>query len=65
MAVTTLLLTFNDKIFYTFPDHKFLIFPNFMDRYLTFFAQISIIIAAFGMYYLLRALDLDVLKEKP
>jgi hypothetical protein len=64
-AVTTLLLTFNDKIFYTFPDHKFLIFPNFMDRYLTFFAQISIIIAAFGMYYLLRALDLDVLKEKP
>lgn len=64
-AVITLLLTFNDKIFYLFPDHKFLIFPNFMDRYLTFFAQICIIIAAFGMYYLLRALDLDVLKEKP
>jgi len=64
-AVVTLMLTFNDKIFYLFPGHKFLIFPNFMDRYLTFFAQICIIIAAFGMYYLLRALDLDVLKEKP
>ncbi len=64
-AVITLLLTFNDKIFYLFPGHKFLIFPNFMDRYLTFFAQICIIIAAFGMYYLLKALDLDVLKEKP
>ena len=63
--MTTLLLTFNDKIFYFFPDHKFLIFPNFMDRYLTFFGQICIIIAAFGMYYLLRAIDLGVLKEKP
>ncbi len=64
-VVTTLLLTFNDKIFYVFPDHKFLIFPNFMDRYFTFFVQIAIIIAAYGMYALLSALDLDVLKVKP
>lgn len=64
-ALATLLLTFNDKIFYLFPDHKFLIFPNFMDRYLTFFAQICVIIAAYGMYALLRALDLEVLREKP
>ncbi|HTY89747.1 MAG TPA: hypothetical protein VMC84_01075 [Methanocella sp.] len=64
-ALITLLLTFNDKIFYIFPDHKFLIFPNFMDRYLTFFAQICVIIAAYGVYAVLRAVDLDILREKP
>jgi hypothetical protein len=64
-VVATLLLAFNDRIFYYFPNHAFLIFPNFMDRYFTFFVQIVVIIAGYGMYALLSALDLDVLKEKP
>ncbi len=41
------------------------IFPLFMDRFFTFFVQIAIVVAAFGMYALLRAIDLDVLKVKP
>jgi hypothetical protein len=64
-AVATLLLAFNDRIFYYFPNHAFLIFPNFMDRYFTFFIQIVVIIAGYGMYALLSAIDLDVLREKP
>ena len=64
-SVSTLLLAFNDRIFYYFPNHAFLIFPNFMDRYFTFFVQIVVIIAGYGMYALLSALDLDVLREKP
>lgn len=64
-AVSTLLLTFNDKIFYLFPDHEFLIFPNMMDRYLTFFAQICAVIAAYGMYAVLRAYGLPALRERP
>jgi hypothetical protein len=51
----TLLLTFNDR----FGIHIF------MDRFFTFYVQIAIIVAGFGMYALLRALDLDVLKVKP
>ncbi|HTX44126.1 MAG TPA: hypothetical protein VMC61_05305 [Methanocella sp.] len=51
----TLILTFNDK----------LDIHIFMDRFFTFYVQIAIIIAGFGMYALLRAVDLDVLKVKP
>jgi|GEM_PF-218358 len=61
-TIATLMLTFNDKLLF---GNKFLIFPNFMDRYLTFFVQIAIILAGFGMYALLSAFDLDVLKVKP
>jgi hypothetical protein len=41
------------------------VFPIFMDRFFTFFVQIAIIVAAFGVYALLKALGLDVLKVKP
>jgi len=54
-VVITLLLTFNDW----FGIHIF------MDRFFTFFVQIAIIVAGFGMYAVLRAMDLDVLKVKP
>jgi hypothetical protein len=36
-----------------------------MDRFFTFFVQIAIIVAGFGLYALLRAMDLNVLKVKP
>jgi hypothetical protein len=51
----TLLLTFNDR----------LNIHIFMDRFFTFYVQIAIIVAGFGMYALLRAVDLGVLKVKP
>ncbi|MDI6895918.1 hypothetical protein [Methanocella conradii] len=54
-AAITLLLTFNDKLG----------IHIFMDRFFTFFVQIAIIIAGFGMYALLDAIGLDVLKVKP
>lgn len=54
-VIITLLLTFNDK----FDIHIF------MDRFFTFYVQVAIIIAGFGMYALLKAVDLDVLKVKP
>ncbi len=54
-VIITLLLTFNDW----FGIHIF------MDRFFTFFVQIAIIVAGFGMYAVLRAMDLDVLKVKP
>jgi hypothetical protein len=74
--IATLILTFNDRIN---PLIKFIniyigsvvtiptisIFPLFMDRFFTFFVQIAIIVAGFGMYALLRAIDLDALKVKP
>jgi hypothetical protein len=41
------------------------IFPLFMDRFFTFFVQIAIIIAGFGMYAFLKAVGLDVLKVEP
>jgi hypothetical protein len=74
--IATLVLTFNDHInpliqflntytgsIVTIPTIA--IFPLFMDRFFTFFVQIAIIVAGFGMYALLRAVDLDVLKVKP
>lgn len=36
----------------------------FMDRFFTFFVMIAIVVAGYGMYAVLSALDLDVLKEK-
>lgn len=54
-VIMTLLLTFNDW----FGIHIF------MDRFLTFFAQIAVVVAGFGMYALLSAFGLDILKEKP
>lgn len=75
-VISTLIFTFNDHInpliqfintytggIVTIPTIS--IFPIFMDRFFTFFVQIAIIIAGFGMYALLKAIDLDVLKVKP
>jgi hypothetical protein len=74
--IATLVLTFNDHInpliqlinaytggIVTIPTIS--IFPLFMDRFFTFFVQIAIIVAGFGMYALLKAIGLDVLKVKP
>jgi hypothetical protein len=79
--IATLILTFNDYInpltqyinsyiggIVTIPLIQVggqPIFPIFMDRFFTFFVLIAIIVAGFGMYALLRAFGLDVLKVKP
>jgi hypothetical protein len=74
--VATLILMLNDRIN---PLIQFLntyvggimaiptieMFPLFMDRFFTFFVMIAIIVAAFGMYAILEAMGLDVLKAKP
>lgn len=54
-VATTLLLSFNDW----FGIHIF------MDRFFTFFVQIAIIVAGFGMYALLRNLGLGVVRVRP
>jgi hypothetical protein len=75
--IATLVLTFNDHInpliqfvnTFTagigFAIPTIQIFPLFMDRFFTFLVQILIIVAGFGMYAVLKAIDLDVLKVKP
>ncbi len=36
----------------------------FMDRFFTFFVMMAVIVAGYGMYAVLSAIDLDILKEK-
>lgn len=73
--ITTLILTFNDHInpliefintyiggIVTIPTIS--VFPIFMDRFFTFFVMMAVVVAGFGMYALLSAIDLKILKEK-
>ena len=73
--ITTLILTFNDHInpiiqfintytggIVTIPTIS--VFPIFMDRFFTFFVLMAVIVAGYGMYAVLSAIDLDILKEK-
>ena len=73
--ITTLILTFNDHInpiiqlintytgsIVTIPTIS--VFPIFMDRFFTFFVMMAVIVAGYGMYAVLSAIDLDIIKEK-